>query len=298
MKILITGATGVIGRRAVPALVRAGHEVRAVARTPEKAESITSAGAQPTTVDLFNAEQVAEAVAGRDAVIHLATSIPIGASAARRSAWKMNDRLRTEAASNLASAVIDAGTARYIGESITFPYLDAGSEWIDESHQRVYHAGTQTVTQAEAAAQRVADHGSAGVILRFAMFHATDSDHIRTFLTMAKRGISPFVGAPGNYQSFIDVGDASRAVVAALEVPSGTYNVAEPDPTTRAEHATELARVLGKKKLRFLPTILQKAGGAAAAEFSRSQRISSQAMQQASSWEPRVDVIQSWKDLA
>lgn len=296
-KILVTGATGVIGRRVVPALVQAGHQVDAVARTSEKAAAIKKTGAKPAIIDLFNADEVATAVGGRDAVIHLATNIPLGAATARKSAWKTNDRLRTEAANNLASAVIDAGAVTYVGESITFPYLDAGSDWIDESQPRDYHAGSQTVVEAEAAAQRVTDHGLVGVILRFAMFHAADSGHIGTFLSMAKWGMAPFFGAPDNYQSFIDAGDAARAVVAALDVAPGVYNVAEPNPTTRAEHCDELARVFDKKKLRFTPKIVQKAGGAAIDELCRSQRISSQALQQAGLWEPRVDIVSQWKHL-
>ncbi len=296
-KILVTGATGVIGRRVVPALVKAGHQVTAVARTPEKAAALTKAGADPVTVDLFNADDVASAAAGRDAIIHLATNIPLGISAARPSAWKTNDRLRTEAANNLASAAIDAGAATYVGESIAFPYLDSGAAWIDETQPCGYHSGSQTSVDAEAAAQRVTDHGAAGVMLRFAMFHAVDSGHIGTFMSMAKRGISPFFGGPDGYQSFIDADDAARAVASALDVPAGIYNVAEPNPTTRAAHAAELASLLNKKKLRSIPTLLQKAGGKPVTELGRSQRISSRKLQEASSWEPRVDVITRWKDL-
>lgn len=296
-KVLLTGATGVIGRQVIPALVQAGHHVNAVTRTPDKAAAVAKAGAEPVTVDLFNPDAVASAAADRDAVIHLATNIPLGLATMRPSAWKMNDRLRTEAASNLASAVIDAGTATYIGESMTFPYRDAGSEWIDESHPCDYHAGTQSAVEAEAAAQRVTDHGLVGVSLRFAMFHADDSGHIDTFRSIAKWGFSPFVGPAGNHQSFVDAGDAARAVVAALDVPPGIYNVAEPNPTTRGEHAAELARLLGKKKLRRTPQLLLKAGGEPVEELCRSQRISSQALQQASTWEPRVDIISRWKEL-
>ncbi len=296
-KILITGATGVIGRQVVPALVQAGHQVKAVTRTPEKAASTTKAGAEPVAVDLFDADAVADAVDGCDAVIHLATNIPLGAATMRPSAWKMNDRLRTEAADNLASAAIAAGVANYIGESTTFPYLDAGSDWITESQPRDYHDGSRSCIDSEAAATRVVDHGSVGVILRFAMFHAEDSGHIETALGFAKRGISPFVGPPDGYWSFVDTGDAARAVVAALDVGSGIYNVAEPNPTTRAEHAAEVARLLGKKRLRVTPRLLLKAGGPAADELSRSQRISSQALQDAGAWEPRVDVVSRWKDL-
>ncbi len=296
-KILITGATGVIGRQVVPALVEAGHQVRAVARSAEKAAAITDAGAEPVTLDLFNADAVATAVDGRDAVIHLATNIPLGVATMRPSAWKTNDRLRTEAADNLGSAVIANGVATYVGESTTFPYLDGGSDWIDESQPRDYHDGSRTCLDSEAAAQRVTDHGLVGVSLRFAMFHATDSAHLGTFVSIAQRGFSPFIGPPAAYQSFIDSGDAARAVVAALDAAPGIYNVAEPNPTTRAEHSAELAQLLGKKKLRVTPNFLLKAGGPEAESMCRSQRISSQALQEAGAWEPRVDTIARWKDV-
>ncbi len=296
-KIFITGATGVIGRQVLPALANAGHQVSAVARSPQKAAAIEEAGAKPVTVDLFNPDAVAAAVAGRDAVIHLATNIPLGLATMRPSAWHMNDRLRIEAANNLASAVIESGIDTYIGESTTFQYVEAGSDWISEEQPRDYHDGTRSCLDAEAAAQRVTDSGLTGVILRFAMFHAADSSHIDTFLSVAKRGMSPLIGPPAGYQSFIDSGDAARAVVAALDVASGIYNVAEADPTVRAEHAAELAQRLGKKKLRVIPSLLLKAGGPSAEALCRSQRISSKAFQHAAVWEPQIDVVSRWKDL-
>jgi nucleoside-diphosphate-sugar epimerase len=278
-------------------LVKAGHQVNAVARMPEKAEAVNTAGAAAVTIDLFDADAVSAGVSDRDAVIHLATNIPLGAAAARMGTWKTNDRLRTEAANNLASAVIDSGTVTYVGESITFPYLDGGSEWITESRPCAYHDGSGTAGEAEAAVQRVTDQGLVGVVLRFAMFHAADSGHIGTFLGMARLGMAPYFGALANYQSFVDTGDAARAVVAAFDVEADIYNVAEPNPATRAEHCAELARLFDKKRLRSLPKIAQKAGGKAVEELSRSQRVSSQRLQQAGGWEPHVDIITRWKDL-
>lgn len=54
MKVFVagaTGATGVLGRRAVRRLVEAGHEVTGVARSPEKAEELRALGATPARVD-------------------------------------------------------------------------------------------------------------------------------------------------------------------------------------------------------------------------------------------------------
>src|SRR5919197_900673 len=119
MRIFVAGATGVVGQRAVPLLVEAGHEVTAVARTPEKAAWLRSVGATPVSVDLFDAAAVTEAMAGHDVVINLATSIPPASRAARRSAWAGNDRIRTVASANLAGAAIATGAGRYIQESIS-----------------------------------------------------------------------------------------------------------------------------------------------------------------------------------
>jgi hypothetical protein len=77
---------------------------------------------------------VAAAVVGHEVVINLATSIPKLTKAALGSAWTTNERLRSEASNHLVDAALAAGAGRYVQESIAFPYLDAGDEWVDESH--------------------------------------------------------------------------------------------------------------------------------------------------------------------
>ncbi len=297
MKLFVTGATGVLGRHVVPALTSAGHDVTAVARSDTGAAQLRTAGASPVTVDLFSADQISSTVAGHDVVLHLATNIPPGMSAARKKSWRINDRLRTEASAILASAALDAGIGRYIGESITFPYLDRGADWIDEHHERSYVDGTRSSVNAEEAAACVAASGGVGVSLRFAGFHDINSAHTATMVSAARKGFSLFLGPAENYMSFIDTSDAARAVVAALEVPTGVYNVAEAEPTTRAEHANALARAVGRTRLRSTPAIVQRLGGEMIETLSRSQRISTAALREASNWTPEVNVIHQWKDL-
>jgi len=126
MKVFVTGGTGVVGTRAVPALVGAGHDVTAVARSEAKAALVRSMGAVPVTVDLFDAGAVGAAVEGHEAVLHLATNIPPMARAARSKAWVINERLRREASNHLVDAALATGATRYVQESICFPYLDQG----------------------------------------------------------------------------------------------------------------------------------------------------------------------------
>ena len=109
MKVFIAGATGVLGRAAVKALVAAGHDVRGTARGEEKAALLRAVGAEPVAVDLYDAEAVKSAVAGSEAVVHLATKIPPLTKVRSRKAWAENDRLRTEAAHNLGIQVIAEG---------------------------------------------------------------------------------------------------------------------------------------------------------------------------------------------
>src|ERR671932_756223 len=101
MQIFVTGATGVIGRRVVPLLLAAGHQVTAVARTPEKSAALERMGAAAVLLDLFAAEAVRRAVAGHQVVINLATHIPPSTRMFLPGAWRANDRIRRGASAIL-----------------------------------------------------------------------------------------------------------------------------------------------------------------------------------------------------
>lgn len=225
-----------------------------------------------------------------DAIVNIATSIPTGVSAARSSAWKPNDRLRTEAAANLAAAASASGT-RYVGESITFPYVDGADAWIDETAERTFFSGNASTADAEQAAMSVV---GAGVALRFALFFADDSAQVEMFRSMARRGVFGLTGPADAFISWVHVDDAARAVVAALDAPAGIYNVAEPSPARRDEHAVALAAAVGRRRLRRIPAPVVRLGGAALASLSRSHRVSSTALVDATGWEPRVSVVDAW----
>jgi len=287
-KIFLAGGTGVLGRRLVPQLIGAGHQVTLNVRNDDAEATARRAGAEPIRVDLFDATAVTDAARGSDAIINVATAIPTGASAAVRRGWAMNDRLRTEAAANLAGAANAIG-AHYIGESITFPYSDAADQWIDESVERSYSSATESVAAAESSAE-----GASGVILRFAMFSADDSAHTRQLLSLARLGILALPGAPNAFVSWIHIDDAASAVVAALDAPAGVYNVAEANPARRADHMQALAAALGRKRLRGLPPLVVSIGGPPVEAVARSQRISSRAFSEATDWEPRHDIINTW----
>lgn len=295
MRTFVAGATGVVGTRAVHALVDAGHAVTAVARTRDKAELVRSLGAQPVEVDLFNATTVRHAVAGHDAVVNLATHIPPLMSAARPSAWAVNDRLRTQASANLVDAALATEATHYVQESICFAYHGNGDDWIDEDHP-VDHVGPfASARHAEASAQRFSDAGGAGVVLRFAQFVAPDSGHVRTFNALVRRRINPFMGDPDDYTSFVHAEDAAAAVVAALSAPPGIYNVADDEPVTKAEAGRNIAERLGVKPPRSMPKLLRTATPKSAKLLMRSHRIDHGRFTAATGWTPAHGSIRaSW----
>src|SRR3989475_10666789 len=100
MRVFLTGATGVIGRRVLPLLVGLDHSVTAVAHRPQSWGEIERAGAVPVRVDLFARAAIQRAVAGHDAVINLATHLPAGLRTLVPGALAHHDPLRRIASGN------------------------------------------------------------------------------------------------------------------------------------------------------------------------------------------------------
>lgn len=290
MRVLVAGATGVLGTATVPRLVEAGHEVVAVSRREDADAALREAGAEPARVDLFDAAEVARAATGVDAVVNLATHIPAPPAALRQRAWRTNDRLRSEASGALADAAIRHG-ARFVQESFAPTYRGQGDTWITEDHPLDPVAQTRTVPVAESHAQRVTDAGGTGVVLRFGLFYSASS--AEGWLDAAAKGRLMLPGSPDQYASLVHVDDAASAVVAALTAPAGTYNAVEDEPMTRGEHAAVLGEALGRGPLKPLPNVATRIP--VLRVLSRSHRISNRRLREATDWRPQVpSVREGW----
>jgi nucleoside-diphosphate-sugar epimerase len=283
MRVFVAGATGVVGRRLIPLLVDAGAAVTAVARTNAKAAQLKKQGATPKKVNLFDPAAVEAAVAGNDAVINIATKIPTGMKMFLPGAFNENIKIRTEASQNLASAAIAARARVFIQESFAPAYPDRGDEWIDESVLIEPSSYVRSVADAESAAAEFTRSGGAGVVLRFSFFYGPQS---------------PLPGGGDAYMSTLWIDDAASAVVAALSVPAGVYNVTDDVPMRRREAFDLLADALGVKHPRTLPRWASRMMGSLGDTIGRSQRISNAKFRQSANWVPKVaSVREGWARL-
>jgi nucleoside-diphosphate-sugar epimerase len=299
MNVFISGATGVVGRRVVPLLVRRGHRVTALVRSAEKRALLARSGARPVVADLLDRGVLGRVVPGHDVVINLSTHIPH--SMLRMllpGAWRENDRIRRVGSANLVDAAIASGLQRYMQESFALVYPDRGDAWIDEDtplHPAPYN---RTVADAEHSAQRFMQAGRAGIVLRFAGFYGPDAFQARAFVSSVRRGWAPLPGAAGAYASSVSHDDAASAVIAALQAPTGVYNVTDDEPLTRREYGDMLAELLGVPPPKSLPAWVTRVLGSSGELFARSQRISNRRLKRATGWTPSYPTArEGWRDL-
>ncbi|HEX8556542.1 MAG TPA: NAD(P)-dependent oxidoreductase [Pyrinomonadaceae bacterium] len=286
MKIFVAGATGVVGRRVVPMLLKEGWSVTAVARTAEKIVALGRLGARPELVDLFDPAAVTRAVRMHDAVCNLTTGIPSSNRALLPFAWRRNDRIRKLVSRNLVEAAIEAGAGKFIQESFAPMYPSSGDRWIDERSPVRPGPHVRSAVTAEHNAAKFTEAGGQGVVLRFALFYGPDSGHTLDVIRMARAGWAAMFGTPEGYISSLHTDDAARAVVAALGAPAGVYNVADDEPVTKREFFAALAGALGVPPPRFLPGFIARLAGSVGETLARSQRISNGRFKEQTGWAP------------
>jgi nucleoside-diphosphate-sugar epimerase len=218
-KILLAGATGVVGRRLVPLLVGGGYNVFGMTRSQAKAASIMAAGAEPIVLDAFDAAAVRATMLRLkpDVIVHQLTDLALVNDAATRDeALARNARLRIEGTRNLVDAALACGAKRMVAQSIAWVYA-AGREPHAESDPLDLKAeGTRANTvEAVATLERLVTQspGLDGVVLRYGQFYGPGT------------GVESAAGKP----SALHVDAAAYAALLAVDRGApGIYNVAEP----------------------------------------------------------------------
>lgn len=305
MRVFLAGATGAIGRRLVPLLLAEGHEVTGMTRSPERAEQLRAAGAEPVVADAFDPGGLAEAVAGArpDAVIHQLTSIPTRIDPRKMERdFAENDRLRSEGTANLVAAAKAAGAKHLIAQSVAFFYAPGPPGTVHgEDDPLLDPAHAAGPVQRSAGALQTLERtvlGAGGTVLRYGYFYGPGSAIARDGSTgeeVAKRRL-PVVGSGAGVWSFVHVDDAAAATVAALQAAKpGVFNVVDDEPARVADWIPALAQALGARKPRKAPAWLARplAGSYGVTIMTEAQGASNARAKAELGWTPRYA---SWRE--
>jgi len=235
LKILVAGATGVVGRRLVPQLVQAGHEVAGTTRRPERAGSITQQHAKPLVLDVLDAEAVRETVAAErpDVIVHQLTDLSTEDFAA-------NSRLRIEGTRNLVEAAKAAGVEAMIAQSIAWLYVPGDSPAVEEDSLDP----TLPPYEGVAALENAVAEMPRGVVLRYGALYGPGTWYAPDG-AIAERVRAGSLRLTPAWTSFVHADDAAAAALAALDWPAGPVNIVDDEPATTAEWLPVYGAALG-----------------------------------------------------
>jgi nucleoside-diphosphate-sugar epimerase len=305
VKVLVAGATGVIGRRLVPQLLADGHEVVALTRSQDSARAVEEMGAGHVLADARDADATMRAVAeaAPEAVIHQLTSLPRRIDPRRiERDFVLNDRLRSEGTRNLVAAAQAARAHRVIAQSIAFAYAPGPPGTIHrDSDPLISDVQAPPSFRRSAGAVRDLESavlGAGGVVLRYGYFYGPGSAFARdgSMGEDVARGRVPIVGDGGGVWSFIHVDDAASATVAALtRGASGAYNIVDDEPARVADWLPAFAQALGARKPRRVPVFLARlaAGSYGVTTMTKAQGASNELAKRELGWAP---AHASWRE--
>jgi len=277
MKILIAGASGLIGSALVRHLKQQRHEVsRLVRRAPVSADEIQwdpAAGA----IDEARIE-------GTEAVIHLG-----GASIAGK---RWNDAYKQEIRDSRVNST------RLLGEAISrMPqkpevflcasalgfYGERGDEILTENSPQGGGFLPDITAEWEAATAPASEAGIRVCNMRIGVVLSKTGELPRGLLIPFKLGLGGKLGNGRQYMSWIHIDDVAGAFTHALNTPSmhGPINVSAPNPVTNAEFTRALARVLSRPALFTVPTFALRIAMGELAEFAlASSRMQPERLQE------------------
>jgi nucleoside-diphosphate-sugar epimerase len=294
----------VIGRRLIPQLVSAGHEVVATTSSPRRIEEIEVLGAHPLVVDGLDEEAVVKSVclAEPDAVINEMTALAAATNLRNFDrAFARTNELRTKGTRHLIRAAQIAQVRRLIAQSYTGwsnsrdgASVKTEADPLDPSPPRTMRrslAAIEFLERAVTGANRLE-----GIALRYGSLYGPGTAFSTDYVEQVRKRRLPLIGDAAGIWSFVHVDDAAAATVLALERGArGVYNVVDDDPAPVSEWLPFLADVLGVGAPRRLPAWIARlvAGEAITSMSTRIRGSSNAKARRELRWEPRY---RSWRE--
>jgi hypothetical protein len=275
-RILVTGATGFIGRALVPRLQRDGHRVVVWARSETRALALLGADIDVVSI-AAGQDALTAALSQCDAVVNLAGEPLLGKrwTPERRAVLRAS---RIDVTGQLVAA-IDAANPRprvLVSASAVGFYGDRGDAVLDERSVPAADFLAHLCRDWEAAAQRATHSGVRVVLLRTGVVLGRAGGALAQMLPPFKMGAGGPIGSGRQYFPWIHLYDLVNLIVAALDDDryAGAINAVAPDLVTSRTFARTLGRALRRPALLPTPALALRAiFGDAAVVLLASQRV-------------------------
>jgi uncharacterized protein (TIGR01777 family) len=248
MKVLISGATGMIGSALTRELESKGHQITRLTRSPGSDDDV---GWDPSAGEID-----ASRLEGVDAVVHLAgESIAEGRWTAERKRRILESRRQGTGLLARSIANLSEPPGVMVGASAVGYYGDRGNELLREDSGPGNNFLGEVCRVWEKAADPAREAGIRVVHTRFGIVLSPKGGALGTTLPIFKLGGGGRIGSGRQYWSWVALDDVVGSIIHALENDSveGPINVGSPNPLTNAEYTKVLGKVLNRPTVFPLP---------------------------------------------
>jgi nucleoside-diphosphate-sugar epimerase len=256
--VLVTGATGFVGRHVAPAFHDAGFRVRALTRSAARAQHLGDLGFELVTGRLEDGSLLDEACAGVDVVVHLA---------ALTHARGEDEYHRVNVTGT--QRLLEAALQQRVGRFVFLSSLAAAGPCIDgrgvsaADQPRPLTAYGRSKLAAEQVCMNAADRIRMVILRAPAVYGPWDTDLFH-FFRIAKYGFIPVPTGPERRLQMVHAADLAAALVRGVVAPAarGVYHIAEP----RSYSWEAVGRMVGAavgRRVRALPVPAALLGGLA-----------------------------------
>jgi len=246
MKILISGASGLVGTALCNDLLSDGHSVTRIVRRKPAGEGEIEWNAAERKIDRAGME-------GHDAVVHLAgENIAAGRWTKKRMLAIRDSRVDGTRAVCRAVARLKDKPQVVITASAVGWYGDRGDELLDEESKPGTGFLVEVCRDWEAACYASREAKVRVVNMRMGVVLAADGGALQKMLTPFKLGLGGRLGSGQQFMSWIGLSDLVRAIRFCIDTPSivGPVNAVSPQPVTNLDFTRALGRSLSR------PTVL------------------------------------------
>lgn len=245
MKVLVTGATGLLGSHVAELMRKRGNEVRTLVRPGEVATWLAELGIEISRGDLADYASLQAAVDGVDLVLHCAAKMgPWGPE-------KEYEQVNVLGAKSLAEIALAAGVRRFVHVSSIDVHGLVVGEGVDETaaygtEQDPY---SRSKIAGERALQQLIKNRQAPVtIVRPGLIYGPrDTNSFARFARLIEQGKLPIIGSGRNHLPLIYVTDVAQGTVLASEAEQAigrVYLLVNDEPVTQRDYFTAIAQEL------------------------------------------------------